>query len=360
MKQRLFAPGPVELPPQVLAALAGQVEHHRTAAFQQLFAETAARLAEVLQLPGEHVLILPGSGTAGMEAAFLATVPRGARVLVINAGKFGERWLRLAQAYGADVVEMRCEWGSAADPEALAALLREQGPVAAVLATHSETSTGVLHDIEALARAARQADPDALFLVDAVTSAAAAELTPLEWELDGVIAGSQKALLAPPGLAYVWLSERAWAQRDGLHPSFYLDIRAERKRQMSGDSLTTPATSLVRAQHVALGLLLEEGIENVWRRRESLNQLLLDGAEKLGFRRFAGRVSPAVAALEMPDGHGSQKLVKHLAGRGITITGGQDHVKDRIIRPSLLGHQDELDAALLLQALADGLAAIKG
>lgn len=343
----------------MLAALAEPVRHHRTAEFRAIFREVATGLAEAFMVPGDQVLILPGSGSLGLEAAFLATVPAGAKVVVINGGKFGERWIRIARAHGAEIVELSVEWGRAAQPDDLAALLRGHPDATCVLATHSETSTGVLHDIEALARAARAANPQALFLVDAVTSLASAELRPSEWGLDAVVSGSQKGLLAPPGLAYVWLSGRAWTDRQGLRPGFYLDLRAERAAQAQGDTRTTPATSLVVAQRAALRLLLAEGMAAVWQRRARLTELLLEGAAALGFTDFAERVTPAVAALRVPEGVDARDIVAALEDRGITIAGGQDHLASTVIRPSLLGHADELDAAALVSALGAALAAVR-
>lgn len=352
MKSRLYTPGPVELPPEVLAALAAPVLHHRTQAYRELASRVNRRLAEVFLVPDQEVLTLAGSGTAAMEAAFLNSVPAGSKVIVINAGKFGERWLRLAQAYRHEVVELSFGWGRAADPARLAVALQAHPDTAAVLATHSETSTGVLHDIESLARTAREVSPDILFIVDAVTSLAVTELRPTEWQLDAVVAGSQKGLLTPPGLGFVWLSGRAWEQPPAaLHPRFYLDLRTYR----GGRQPVTPATSLVAALDVALDLLLAEGLEQVWARRSRLTELLVSGAAGLGFSPFAKRISPAVAALKVPPGVSARKLVANLAGLGLTVAGGQDQVADVIVRPSLLGHADELDVEVVLAALERAL-----
>ncbi len=351
MKQRLYAPGPVELPPQVLAALAQPVQHHRTPAFMELQSRVTGRLAEVFRVPGQEVITLASSGSGGLEAAFLACVPKGSKVLAINAGKFGERWVEIAASHGHEVVELKFPWGSAARPQVLAEALAEQPDIRAVLATHSETSTGVLHDIEALARAARQANPAALFLVDAVTSLASAELLPLEWGLDAVVSGSQKGLLTPPGLAFVWLSERGWANSSEASGSYYLDLR----RYRGGKTPMTPATSLIAALDVALGLLLEEGLDQVLERRQRLTDLLLEGAVRLGFSPYAERVTPAVAALRVPEGRSARALVADLASQGITIAGGQEQLAETVIRPSLLGHADELDVAVLLAALKKAL-----
>lgn len=357
MKQRLYAPGPVELPPEVLAALARPVQHHRTPDYVKLQERVQARLAEVFMVGADEVISLSSSGSGAMEAAFLACVPAGSTVIALNAGKFGERWVRLARAFHFEVIEVSAPWGSCVQPEQLAEALQANPGVSAVLATHSETSTGVLHDIEALAAVTRQQQPQALFLVDAVTSLAAAELRPLEWNLDAVVSGSQKGLLTPPGLGFVWLSERAWQTDPAtLHPSFYLDLRSYR----GGRQPMTPATSLVAALDVALELILTEGLEQVWARRAELTRQLIEGAEALGFSQFAERVAPAVAALRVPEGISARRLTADLAGMGMTIAGGQDHVADLIVRPSLLGHADRFDVAVILEALREALTLQQG
>jgi aspartate aminotransferase-like enzyme len=335
----------------VLAALAEPVLHHRTPEFRKLFKAVSAQLAEVFMVPGDEVLILTGSGTAGLEAGLLATLPRGAKVIAVTAGKFGERWSGIARTFGFTVIEVPFEWGRAADPAVLEGVLRQHPDARAVLTTHSETSTGVLHDLEALAAVTRSMLPDALLLVDAVTSLAAAELRPREWQLDLVVSGSQKGLQTPPGLAFVWLSERAWASDADLNPSYYLNLRSERSKQRDGETGSTPATSLVRALQAALELLLAEGLPQVWKRRQLLTDALLAGGTALGFSRFAERVSPAVAALRTPEGVHAPALVQALASQGLRIAGGQDHVRDYLIRPSLLGWADALDAVTLVAAL---------
>lgn len=353
MKRRLYAPGPVEVPAEVLAALARPVLHHRTPEFQEISGRVSGKLAEVFMVPGGEVITLSGSGTTAMEAAFVSTVPAGSKVIAINAGKFGERWLHIARSHGHEVVELAVEWGRAAPPERLAELLEQHPDTAAVLATHSETSTGVLHDVEALCAAAREVAPDALFIVDAVTSLASTELRPLDWQLDAVVSGSQKGLMTPPGLGFAWLSERAWSGHPGVQAGFGLDLR----RFRAGKQPTTPATSLVVALDVALDLLLAEGMEAVWARRERLTRLLVAGAVELGFSEFPERPTPAVAALKVPAGTDAPAVVRAMAGQGVTIAGGQDQLAQTVVRPSLLGHADELDVAVLLAALSRSLPA---
>lgn len=363
VKPRLLAPGPVEVPPAVLEAIGRPVPHHRSPEFRALFGRVRERLAAVAMVPGDDVLVVTGSGTAGFEAGLLAVVPAGGTVLSLNAGKFGERWARMAERFGFRVVELSGEWGRAFDPERVRRALREAGRVHAVTTTHSETSTGVLHDVEAIARAVHEEAPDALVLVDAVTSLAAAELRPREWGLDAVFAGSQKGVMVPPGLAFVYLSPRAWersdalASRDALAPSYYLDLRRERARQRDGQTATTPAVSLVAGLDVALGMLLEEGIDAVWRRRSRLNEALLRAGEAIGLACFAERPSPAVAALRTPNGVSAPDLIARLAGSGIRIGAGQEAAKPYLLRPSLLGYCDRYDVITLAAALEEAMRA---
>lgn len=355
MKLRLYAPGPVEVPPAVLEATSRPVPHHRTAAFKEVMLQVREGLAKIACVSGEDVIILAGSGTSAFEAGLLASVPRGAKVIGLAAGKFGERWVKLARHYGYTVVEHTVTWGQDFDLSELVPLLQAHRDAYAVTVVHSETSTGVLHDVAAIAATVRGSLPAALVLVDAVTSLGVTELRPRDWGLDGVFAGSQKGLLTPPGLAFAWLSERAWASERNLNPSFYLDLRKERTQQRQGQTAYTPAVSLVIGLKVALAMLLEEGPERVWTRRERLSRAVLAAGEAVGCQVFAERVSPAVAALLAPDGLDAPAIVKGFAARGARIAGGQDHLKERLFRPSMMGYADGYDAVTVAAILEDVL-----
>ncbi|MEX2540207.1 MAG: alanine--glyoxylate aminotransferase family protein [Trueperaceae bacterium] len=354
MKHRLLAPGPVAVPPEVLEALARPVFMHRGGRFRTLLLRVRERLAEVACVPGEEVLVVGGSGTAAFESVLLASVPRGAKIVAVQAGKFGERWGKMAERFGYEVVPLSFPWGKAADPAELASTLAGHPDTAAITTTHSETSTGVLHDVAALARTAREQTPAALVLVDAVTSLAAAELRPREWGLDAIVSGSQKGLMTPPGLGVAWLSERAWRSADADRPAgFYLDLHRERSSQAKGETAFTPALNLLAGLDVALGMLLDEGVEGLWARRARLNQALLAGGGAIGLDGYAERVSPAVAAMTVPAGISAPDVVSALARRGIVISGGQDQAKPALIRPSLLGWADRYDAVLTVAALEE-------
>jgi len=355
-RERLFAPGPVAVPNDVLAALALPVIHHRTEAFRALFLRVRADLAEIVGVAGDDVMLLTGTGTSAFESALLAAVPAGGRVVALRGGKFGDRWAAMARAFGYQVDEIDAPWGRTFDPDEVADRVARGPAPDAVTLVHSETSTGVLHDVAGLARALRSAAPEALLLVDAVTSLAAAELRPHAWGLDAVVAGSQKGVMLPPGLAFAWLSERAWARsadRAVRVPGYALDLHRDRLRQREGDSGVTPATSLIVAAEVAFRRLLTEGVEARWRHLERRNRAVLAAGEALGATTFAQRVSPAVAALRAPAGLDAPAVVKALVRRGVRIAGGQDGLKPFLLRPSLLGYADDYDAVVMAAALED-------
>ncbi len=353
-KPRLFAPGPVEVPAQVLSAMARPTVHHRTPEFKEIFLRTREKLADVCCVSGEDVLILAGSGTSAFEAGFLASVPKGTKVLGIDAGKFGERWIKMASTFGYEVIDLKFDWGKVAEPERLRETLKANPDIGVVMTTHSETSTGTLHDVKALAKVVKEENPDALILVDCVTSLGATEIRPNEWRLDGVFSGSQKGLMLPPGLGFAWLSKRAWSQQN-LSPSFYLDLRKERKSQTKGETAYTPAVNLIYGLETSLDMHLEEGLDNVWRRRERFNNAIIAGAKAVGCQPYAERPSPAVAALYAPEGISAPDIVKGFTKRGMRIAGGQDHAKPVMFRPSALGYLDDFDVISISVALEASL-----
>jgi aspartate aminotransferase-like enzyme len=193
--------------------------------------------------------------------------------------------------------------------------------------------------------------PNALLLVDCVTSLAVTEIRPNDWGLDGVFSGSQKGLMLPPGLGFAWLSERAWARSEPLNPSFYLDLHKERKAQAKGQTAYTPAVNLIYGLEVVLEMLLQEGLEAVWAQREKLNRAIVQAANTLGCKPYAERISPAVAALYAPEGVAAPDIVQGFAKRGMRIAGGQDHAKSVMFRPSVLGYADHYDAINVVAAL---------
>jgi aspartate aminotransferase-like enzyme len=333
----------VQVPPAVLEAMGRAPLHHRTPAFAELLRAVRRGLAELGRLPDEEIAVLTGNGTAAFEAAFLAAVPAGAPVLAVHAGKFGQRWAELARRHGHEVVAVEADWGDDVRPERVAEALRSRPDVAALTLVHSETSTGVLHDVRAQAAAAREVAPEARVLVDAVTSFGVSELRPAAWGLDAIVAGSQKGVMLPPGLGFAWLSPRLRAAPPAPPRAFAHDLHAELSAQRDGRTRTTPAVTLVAGLAAALPLLLADGVEALWAARARRNEALLAAGEAAGCRRFAARPSPAVAALRAPDGLAAPDLVAAFARRGVRIAGGQDRAKPFLLRPSLMGWADDVD-----------------
>src|SRR5215208_3993475 len=258
-KRYLLTPGPTPVPPEVLAALAEPVIHHRARDYRDVYERCLARLRDVYRTDND-VLMFTTSGTGAFESAVANLTSPGDRQLVLSAGNFGERWAGIVRAFGADLVHVRLEWGETPEPEDLRTALAEAGDVKVVYLTHSETSTGVVCDVQALAALAK--DAGALVVVDAVSSLGAVPLEPDAWGIDVLVSGSQKALMCPPGLAFCAVSPAALeAAASAISPRFVFDWERTRKGQAKVDAPFTPAVSIVKALDVALGLLLEEGLE---------------------------------------------------------------------------------------------------
>ena len=348
-KRYLMTPGPTPAPPEVLAAMAAPVVHHRGPDFRALFEQCLVRLREVFRTRHD-VLVYAASGTGTMESAVANISSPGDRVVVVSAGYFGERWAQIAGAYGCAVDELRYEWGETPSPDDLAARLGELSGAHAVFLTQSETSTGVVADVAGLAAAAKEAG--ALVVVDAISSLGAVPLEPDAWDIDVVAAGSQKALMTPPGLALVSVSDAASAARQrATSPRFYFDWERTRRAQARSDSAFTPAVSLVSGLNVALGLLLEEGLENAFARHARLGRACREGAKAMGLELFSpdDDRSAVVTAIRAPDGVDSDELVLALRDRfGITLAPGQGALKGKVFRIGHIGWYDVFDITTAL------------
>ena len=348
-KKYLFTPGPTPVPPQVLAALAEPVVHHRSPDFRPVYERCLARLREVSRT--EHdVLLFTASGTGAFESAVANLVSPGEPQLVVSCGNFGERWAAMMAGYGAEVDHLRYAWGETPDPDDVRARLRER-EAKAVWVVHSETSTGVVSDLQPLAAAAREAG--ALIVVDAVSSLGAVRCETDAWGLDVVVSGSQKALMTPPGLALCAVSERAFAAT-GTSPRYYFDWERTRTAQASLDAAFTPAVSLVAGLDVALGLLLEEGLEAVLERHIRLGRAARAGAKAMGLELFSPDEdrSAVVTAVRVPDGFSSDDVVSGLRDRfGMTIANGQGDLKGKIFRLGHIGWFDVFDITSSLAAV---------
>jgi aspartate aminotransferase-like enzyme len=352
-KPRLFTPGPTPLHPVVQEALARPIVHHRTEEFRGTFRECTTGLKQFLKT-SDDVLILACSGTGAMEAAVVNVLAPGESMLALVAGNFGERWVELGKAHGMDVHRLDAKWGEAVAPEAVAAVLEGNPGIRAVFVQLNESSTGAAHDVEALGRIVR-GRPETLLVVDAISGAGAIRLETAAWGVDVAIVGSQKALALPPGLAFLSVSEKAWAiiGRGGA-PRFYFDLLRERKAQASGESAFTPAISLVVAARAALvDLALRGGVDALVENAGTLAAMTRAAAGALGLPMVAPRDhGDALTALYAPEGIESGAIVKGLKAEfASTVAGGQGALKGKILRIAHLGYYDATDILGVLATL---------
>jgi len=352
IKQYLMTAGPTPVPPEVSQAMAAPMLYHRAPAFDALYERVLGRLPLVFRT-ANPVLAFAASGSGAMESAVANLVRPGTRALACAAGKFGERWIGLCEAYGADLVRHEPGWGVRFEPAELERLLAERPGTEVVFATLSETSTGVVHDIQALAEVVRA--HDALFVVDAVSGLGAARLEQDAWGVDVVVAGSQKALMTPPGLAFASVSERALehAVATASEGRYYFDWARTAKSQAKGTSPFTPAVSLFLGLDVALGMIEAEGMEDVWARHDLLARAARAGVAALGLELFGDPDERAtvVTALELPADVDGGKVPGTLRRLGVTANGGQDHLKGRILRIAHCGYFGAFDILTSLSAL---------
>ncbi|HET9491826.1 MAG TPA: alanine--glyoxylate aminotransferase family protein [Methylomirabilota bacterium] len=355
-KYQLMAPGPTPVPSQVLLAMAQPMIHHRTPEYEALFAEVREQLKWLFQT-SQDVVLLTCSGTGAMEAAVVNTLSPGDTVAIIRAGKFADRWAEIAGIYGLQTVTLEAAFGATVAPGRLGETLRARPEVKAVLVQHSETSTGVLHDVRGYAEVTR--GTGALLVVDAVSSLGIADLPMDAWGVDVVVAGSQKGLMLPPGLAFCALSERAWRQTAHSRlPKYYFDLVAERKAGAKNDVRFTPAVGIVVGLREALRLMHAEGLGNVFRRHDRMARATRAGVEALGLQLFARATpSPAVTAVTAPAGIDGETIVATFAKtHNITIAGGQGEMKGKLFRLGHMGYAVEFDVITALAALEQVLA----
>jgi len=342
-KRRLMTPGPTQVPEAARLTMAKQVIHHRTPQFKQLFAQVLAGLKKVF-CTSNDVVVLTSSGSGGMEAAIVNAIPRGGKVIVLEAGRFAQRWTAIGQAFGIEVVRHEVTWGKAVDPADVEQLLEEHPDAAAVCGTLQETSTGVAHDIEAIGRVV--ADSPALFFVDGISGGGVVECRTDDWNIDVLVVGSQKALMLPPGLAFLAVSDAAWKQIEKVDPqAFYFNLRSYRKKIQDGpDTPFTPAHTLMAALADNLRQIEADGMETIWRRGERLAEATRSGVEAMGLKLFAERPAAGVTAVCVPDGIDGGAFNKRVEERyGVKLAGGQAHLKGKIFRIAHMGIIDELD-----------------
>ncbi len=355
-KTYLLAPGPTPVPERVLLAMAQPMIHHRTPQFSAIFREAADLLKYVFQTE-QDVLILAASGTGAMEGSIVNLFSPGDSVIVVNGGKFGERWGKISETYGLKVHWITVEWGKAVDPAVVKKLLEENPGVKGVLVQASETSTTVAHPVKELAALTR--DRDCLLVVDGITGVGVFDLPMDEWGIDVLVSGSQKAFMLPPGLAFAALSAKAWKFTESAKcPKFYFDFKKEKKNLANNTTAYTPAVSLITGLREAMSMIKEEGLSNTFARHDRLARATRAAAVAMKLKLLAPE-SPSNAAtgVYVPEGVDGGKLVKYLRdGMGVTLAGGQDHLKGKILRIAHLGYVDNFDIIIALSAIEMALA----
>jgi aspartate aminotransferase-like enzyme len=358
-KQILMTAGPTPVPPRVLSVMAEPVLYHRAPAGVELYARVLERLPGVFRT-GNTVLAFAASGSGAMDSAVANLVRPGTKALACAAGKFGERWIELCEAYGADLVRYEPGWGVRLDPQEIGRLLDANPGIEVVFATLSETSTGIVHDVEAIAAVVRERG--ALLAIDAVSGLAAAKLEQDVWGIDVVVAGSQKALMIPPGLAFASVSQRALdaaAAKPGGRYYFDWVETAKQQRKDPPNSPFTPPVTLLAALDVALGMIEDEGIENVWGRHALLAKATRAGAAALGLELYGDPDERAnvVTAISLPETIDGKQVPKILRDSyGITANGGQSQLAGKILRIAHCGYFGGFDILTALSGLEMTLA----
>jgi serine---pyruvate transaminase len=346
-KRYLFTPGPTPVPPEVLAATAEPIVHHRGSDFRVIYERTLNRLREVYRTSSD-VLLFSASGSGAMDSAVANLTAAGDLVTVVSHGSFGERWISICEQYGVDVHAIRYEWGESPDPSEIASAVREAG-TGIVFCQQSDTSTGVVADV----RSIKEAVGEPMLVVDAVSSLGAVPLETDAWGIDVAVSGSQKALMCPPGLALAAVSTRALEQAHDAR-SFYFDWRRTKKAQDALDAAFTPAVSLVRGLDVALGMILDAGLDAAFEKHIRLGRAARAGVKAMGLELFSpdDDTSAVVTAVRVPDGVDGDALLRHLRDRhGVTLAPGQAHLKGKIFRVGHIGWFDVFDIAAALSAV---------
>ncbi|GBD04293.1 Serine-pyruvate aminotransferase [bacterium HR19] len=341
-KFTLFTPGPAEVPPRVLKALSEPIIHHRSQDFREIFFEVREKLKKLFKTK-QDVIVFASSGTGAMESAVVNFFCKGDKVIVVNGGKFGERWTQICKTYGLDVHEIKVEWGYAVEPDDVKKALEKNGNVKGVFIQGCETSTGVEHPVKDVAKIVREKrGDDTLFVVDGITAVGVFDVDMDGWGIDILLTGSQKALMLPPGLSMISASERAlkFMEKSDL-PKFYFNIKREMKAQREGETAYTPAISLIKGLRESLRMIIdEEGLDNVFARHRKLASILRNMVEGLGLKIFAKRPAPGLTTIEIDNAEEIRKKMREL---GAWVAGGQDKLKGKIIRIAHMGYYNEGD-----------------
>ncbi len=350
-KMMLLSPGPTAVPDRVLKAMSEATIHHRTSVFEEVFAQAREGLKKVFQVSSD-VLILASSGTGAMEASVSNFFRKTDTCVYINGGKFGERWGEILRAYGVNAIEISVEWGRAAVVEEVASIVEKEKP-AGLFFQASETSTGVRHPTQEITKAVKEVSPDTLIVVDGITGVGVFDIRPEEWGLDVLVSGSQKAFMLPPGLSFLWASEKAWERaNDSDLPCYYFDLKKEKKQQAKNQTAYTPAIGLVLGLKESVSMILEEGLENVFNRHAKLARAARECMKALSLELFSEVPAEGLTAVKSPADIDGQKVVKHMRETyGVVIAGGQSHLKGKIFRVAHMGYVFESDLLAGLAAL---------
>ena len=358
MKSKLFTPGPTKVPGAVLSAVGKQVLHHRSPEFSEKIRHVQDELGRLLQTHND-TLLFTCSGTGMMEAAVANLLSRGDKAICVNNGVFGGRWVDICKAYGVEAIDVPVEWGKSIAPAELVSVAAAHPDAKVVLVIHSETSTGALNDIKALAAAVK--DHEAAFVVDATSSVGVHEIRMDEWGIDVVIAGTQKALMTPPGLSFVALNGKAWGLVSSSDlPTYYFDFTMTWKRlQRKGQTPFTTAVSLVYGLEVALAMMEKEGWDNVYSRHARMGDATRAAVKALGFSVLPEHPVNGVTVIMCPEGVDANKIVRVMDDEfGVRIAGGQTHLSGRVFRIGHMGGIRERDLAMVIGALERALASI--
>ncbi len=350
-KTYLLTPGPTPLPPEVCEALARPIIHHRTPQFQAVLKEIFESLKAVFQTKND-CFIFASSGTGAMEAAVVNLLSWGDTALIVEGGKFGERWTELCAAYGIKTTVIKVPWGQALDAEVLKEHLVKDATIKAVFTTLCETSTGVAFDIKGFAQVVKETE--AVLVVDAISGLGAVDLQMDTWNVDVVVAGSQKGFMLPPGLGFLSVSKKAWkCVEESRCPKYYFDLKKAKKALEKTDTAFTPAIGIIIALNEALKMMRADGMEMIFARHRRLAEATRAAIAALGLELFApDAASDAVTAAKVPEGIDGAKLVKTMRDEyGVTIAGGQGAVKGRILRIAHMGYIAEHDIILALACL---------
>jgi serine---pyruvate transaminase len=351
MKPRLFTPGPTPVPEETLLELAKPVTYHRTAEQKQVFADVMADLKYVFQTEST-VIVLTSSGTGGMEAAVSNVIGPGQKAILLTAGRWGERWKGVLKAFGANTILVEQPYSKAIPPEMLANALKEHPDTVCVYGTLSETSTGVGHDVAGYGQVT--AGTKTLLAIDAISGLGAMECRVDAWGIDLCVSGSQKALMMPPGLGYVAVSDKAWQHIESQSQtrSFYFDLKRYKAKIAENDTPFTPANTLIKAQRHSLKRIRAEGIENLWKRHADMARATRAAVAALGLELYAERPNNGLTVIKVPAGLDGSAILKTMEKQfGFKWADGQDHLKGTIWRLSHMGYCDAFDVLGAIAAL---------